>query len=456
MPHVDSFGTAKFPTSFTVEKSVSLQFTDMVNGNNKFYVIELHTAPGHDSRIYTCYGRTGSAGKKEERFCNSYNAPYEVEAIVREKKRKGYKEVELAATSKGTDEGNAIILSTDVKLKPTTPSTSSSTSIPAPIVTLVERLYVEAGHGCTSKLNGSLKANAENPLGTLTLTQINAGKEILQSVNKELVSNPKLIDSLDPKVLDLTNDFYGTIPQEIPLRPRDAVGREEWMRKYSLNNKDILDDKFELLDLLGNVQGMISGFSTDDVTKKYLAIGCEINPVDANTFDKIKKSVEGSQSSHHRAIRVKNVYEIKIKAQESHNKVIQDVGNVKTLFHGSGPQNILGICKSGLLMRPPGVYITGSMFGPGLYFADQSTKSAQYAWGRFSGIKSTVNTYFMYVADVALGTIKQYDSAQSSLTTPPKGYDSVQGVKGSYLLHDEFIIYNKDQHRLNYLVEFEV
>ena len=107
-------------------------------------------------------------------------------------------------------------------------------------------------------------------------------------------------------------------------------------------------------------------------------------------------------------------------------------------------------------MRPPGVYITGSMFGPGLYFADQSTKSAQYAWGRFSGIKSTVNTYFMYVADVALGTIKQYDSAQSSLTTPPKGYDSVQGVKGSYLLHDEFIIYNKDQHRLNYLVEFEV
>jgi len=454
MSKIQSFGTAVFPSDFTVEKSVSLQYTDMVNGNNKFYVIELHTAPGYDSRIYTCYGRTGSAGKKEERFCTPTYGPSEVDSIRREKLKKGYKEVSLASTSKGTEKGNAVILSTDVKVKPTVSSVSSS--IDPHVASLVQRLYKEAGQGCTSKLNGSLKASAENPLGTLTLGQINAGKEILQEINKNLVNNPDLINSLDSTILALTNDFYGTIPQEIPLRPRDAVSRELWLKKYSLNNKEILDDKFELLDLLSNVQGMISGFSTDDIQEKYLAIGCEIKPVESSTFNRIKELVEKSQSNHHKSIKVKKVYEIKIKAQEKHDKTLDDVGNIRTLFHGSGPQNILGICKQGLLLRPPGVYITGSMFGPGLYFADQSTKSAQYAWGRFSGLSGSGNTYFMYVADVALGKIKQYDTAMSRLVNPPDGYNSVQGVKGRSLLHDEFIIYNKEQHKLNYLVEFEI
>jgi poly [ADP-ribose] polymerase len=141
--------------------------------------------------------------------------------------------------------------------------------------------------------------------------------------------------------------------------------------------------------------------------------------------------------------------------KEKHIDVMKSVGNVTPLFHGSGPQNILGICKHGLLMRPPGVYITGSMFGNGLYFADQSSKSEQYAFGRMGGGRGHGDTFFMFVTDVALGNIKKYQNPQSNLDRPPSGYHSVQGEKGSHLLHNEFIIYDIKQHILQYLIEFK-
>jgi poly [ADP-ribose] polymerase len=61
----------------------------------------------------------------------------------------------------------------------------------------------------------------------------------------------------------------------------------------------------------------------------------------------------------------------------------------------------------------------------------------------------------MFVADVALGKIKKYQSSESHLSKPPSGYDSVQGEKGSSLMHNEFIVYDLKQHILQYLVEFK-
>jgi hypothetical protein len=97
------------------------------------------------------------------------------------------------------------------------------------------------------------------------------------------------------------------------------------------------------------------------------------------------------------------------------------------------------------------------MFGSsGIYFADMSSKSEQYSMARFGGGSGRSDTYFMFVADVALGRIKKYQDAQTHLTKAPPGYDSVQGEKGYSLYHNEFIIYDVRQHVLQYLVEFSV
>jgi len=94
------------------------------------------------------------------------------------------------------------------------------------------------------------------------------------------------------------------------------------------------------------------------------------------------------------------------------------------------------------------------MFGNGLNFADQSSKSEQYAFGRYGGGSGRGDTFFMFVADVALGKIRKYQTPQSHLQEAPKGYHSVQGEAGSSLIHNEFIVYNLKQHVLQYLIEF--
>lgn len=459
------FGTNTFPAQYEVIESCTMQCTDMAGGNNKFYVIELHKA-GDIFRIYSCYGRTGTPGKKEERIPTKARelviseawAKNDFQRLKNEKLRK-YTEVKLAATSKGTDVGNAKILSDDFKKdKLETPKTNTPRLDPE-IEVLVNRLYQEAGNGCKAQLDGSLKSSVENPLGTLTLTQIKEGKEILQQANNLLIKNAKLINTIESEVVELTNEFYSTIPQSIPLRPRGDEARVNWLKKYSLNNQTILDEKFDLLDLLADVEGMIKGFGTDDITGKYQEIGAhfEYCPRASREFQTVKEFVESTQSRHHTwKIGVKNVWEVQVNAQKQadHRTTMTKVGNIKPLFHGSGPANILGICKKGLLLRPPGVYVTGSMFGNGLYFADQSTKSSQYSFGRYSGHRGTGNSYFMFVTDVALGKIKEFSNAQSHLQKAPDGYNSVMGKAGTSLVHNEFIIYDVNQQELQFLVEF--
>ena len=435
--------------------------TDMMNGNNKFYQMELHKGTSGKFRIYSAYGRTGKTPVKEERMpADELEARAEFDKIQRSKEKKGYRKVDMVSTRQGSDIGNQKILSQDFKKdNVAAPAAIKATvaKIDASIAKLVERLYTEAGQSCQSQLNGSLQSTASNPLGTLSLTQLSEGKDILQKINALLSKKTSLINSIEPEVLSLTNAFYSAIPQEIPLRPKDEAGRDSWLRRFALNNSKILDEKSDLIDLLGDVKGMMAGFATDDIGVKYQELNCVIDLVPLEKFQWAKDYVEKSQSRHHNwRLGVKRVWSVSSKGQAGYRKTMDGIGNIQPLFHGSRASNIMGICKKGLLLRPPGAYVTGSMFGNGLYFADQSTKSSQYATARFGGDSSRFgNTFFMFIADVALGRIKKYEDAQTHLQAPPHGHHSVQGVKGRSLLHNEFIVFDIKQNELKFLVEFE-
>lgn len=455
------FGTHPFDAKYDVVRSVTLQMTDFAGGNNKFYQMELHKDVAGKIRIYSAYGRTGKTPAKEERIPNSESeGSSEFDKIQRSKEKKGYRKVDMVSTSHGSEVGNQKILSQDFKKDKITTDTGAKAKVAAKIssavASLVERLYSEAGQACASQLNGSLQTTASNPLGTLSLTQLNEGKAILAEVNTLLAKTPSLIDSIDEAVLELSNKFYSAIPQEIPLRPKGDAARREWMRKYALNNAKILDEKGDLIDLLGDVKGMMAGFATDDITAKYGEMNCVLEEVTVDTFKKIKDFLESTQSRHHGwKLHAKRIWSVRSKGQKGYRDYVEKIGNVTPLFHGSRASNILGICKKGLLLRPPGAYVTGSMFGNGLYFADQSTKSSQYATARFGGSAGGGNTFFMFVADVGLGRIKEYEDSQSHLVKAPHGYDSVKGVKGRSLVHNEYITYDIRQNELQYLIEFE-
>ena len=121
------------------------------------------------------------------------------------------------------------------------------------------------------------------------------------------------------------------------------------------------------------------------------------------------------------------------------------------LFHGSANKNILGILERGLLIAPPCATFTGAAFGRGIYFARHSTKSAQYSTKFYSNLH---NNGFLFLADVAVGKMQKTQHFTFSDNGPSKGYDSVMGVKGADLIHDEYIVYNINQVELMHVIDY--
>lgn len=140
--------------------------------------------------------------------------------------------------------------------------------------------------------------------------------------------------------------------------------------------------------------------------------------------------------------------------------------NTAMLFHGTRSVNVSGILRERLRLPKQlvGVVITGAMFGPGCYFADDWKKSAGYTsldnsyWSQGGGSVKGRNA-FMFVADVPLG--KPYLAPRAhGYTAPPAGHHSVFGKGGHShgnsvsLQNNEWIVFDILQNDLRYLVEF--
>jgi hypothetical protein len=138
-----------------------------------------------------------------------------------------------------------------------------------------------------------------------------------------------------------------------------------------------------------------------------------------------------------------------------------DGSNTALLFHGTRSVNVSGILRESLRLPKQlvGVVITGAMFGPGLYFADDWKKSAGYTsledsyWSGGAGAVKG-RAAFMFAVDVVLGNPFVAPGAHG-YTAPPKGHHSVFGkADHSDVANNEFIVYKAEQHQLRYLVEF--
>src|ERR1019366_7415700 len=86
----------------------TLNFTDIVNNNNKFYNLEILKDDKGKMYLYTVYGRVGAGGAKEYRVCESQTqAEKEAQGIIKSKTKKGYVEIKLAKADIGSAVGQA-------------------------------------------------------------------------------------------------------------------------------------------------------------------------------------------------------------------------------------------------------------------------------------------------------------------------------------------------------------
>ena len=86
--------------------------------------------------------------------------------------------------------------------------------------------------------------------------------------------------------------------------------------------------------------------------------------------------------------------------------------NVLPLFHGTRTQNISGVIKKGLVIRPSGAVVTGSYFDKegGLYFADVSCKSINYTSVQGSYYaKGTDKKAFLFIFPCLINPITSKD-----------------------------------------------
>ena len=310
------------------------------------------------------------------------------------------------------------------------------------------------------------------PLGKITVDQIKAGYSSLKKIS-ECVEAGRTSGS---DIVQACNDFYTRIPHEFGFKTPPIIRTAQEVKK-----------KLELLETLSDIQVALKILSTahdssvNPIDRKYDQLKIDIQPMEKKSkeFKLVEKSIKSTHASTH------NLYTMEVLdlfSLDKSNETAQfnNCGNSKLLFHGSRLSNWAGILGNGLKIAPPEAPVTGYMFGKGVYFADMSSKSANYCYPTRS---QPVGLLLM--CEVALGHSNQLVNADYHADQLPTGKHSVMGMgrvepssyqtlasglklpmgpskntnvnnKNGYTLnYNEFIVYDTKQIKMKYLAKIK-
>ncbi len=477
-------GQPSFPKTFKVTKRWEGNITDIIKNSNKFYHIEIQVAANDSARIFTMYGRVGKTPAREYRYYPTENSClFDYESIIKKKsnrKKDPYREVDLAITSIGSDGAKEI-------KKPMTGITISKNKVINSVLHPEVQRLVSGWFGSTGNF---ITMTLKCPLGQLTKEQIDKGRLVLDDCKKRVNAKRKTaVVNYD----NLTSQFYSLIPHVLPhkINPDDL----------RLDALDRIMEKHDTLDTFldaKNVSTVLTKGSAVDEQYKKLNAGLNwIDPNDA-THKWIVNLFNETRANNHSflgKIKIFNIFELSRNKEDDYfhgglDKIASQIkgrvekprftkltrpdltpdekklftkANVWPLWHGTRPQNMVGIITRGLMIRPSGAIHNGSMFGDSLYHAESSSKSCSYAGCRgayWSGNAQT-DRAFLFLEDVIVG--KPYIVTRSQFfRKPPAGHHSVYAVPSrgyGGLYNSENMTYvssgQNQQHRLRYIVEFQ-
>lgn len=470
----------------------TLNFTDIVNNNNKFYNLEIVKDNNGKMYLYTVYGRVGASGAKEFRICTSQTqAEAEALSIIKSKTKKGYVEVKLAKADIGSDAGKAKIdtsvsVETLKKLGATVVEKDESASKLHPQVQDLVRTWF----GVTQEFVELNLDTKKCPLGQLSADQIDLAKQILDQARNQVHAKKPDTQELNK----LTSQYYSNIPHVLGHRINADVLRFDDDAK--------IDKALDILDVFAdakNVQAVISKKSAVD--SQYATLNADLEFVDEKdpVFLWIDKMLHGTRASNHQGLgklKTHKVFRAHRHGEETRwlstaEKIAKDCGkfnpsdvyarlvkerpdmpkelvslyqnaNILPGWHGTRRANMIGITTKGLLIRPSGVAHAGSMYGDGIYWATNSTKSINYCDVRGSYWAAGNNkTAYLFLADVAFGVSKVVGSSHFYTREGIRPNHSVWAKAGrdTGLYNDELITYVPtgpgQQHRIRYIIEFE-
>lgn len=419
--------TLKYKHLIKVEGE-GLEKNGLQKNNNKYYQMQENA----DGTFTATYGRVGAAKPATEIYPMS---KWDVKLKEKLGPRKGYEDItHLVAVAKQTSNTSA----------------QEIHKIPA-VVELIKKLQEAANLVVAQQY--LVKSDA------VTQMQIDEAQRIVNNLSN---SFRNYFGKREWSV-DLFNAELKKLFKVIPRKMKNVVDHLITANTSKANISKQIDDEQGYLDAMAGqvVTNTAANTSTPTSNQTLLdKMGLEMNIADAKEFEAMKKMLDYHGHRLQAVFKVKNR-----KTQEAFDKNYNSVPATKKktqlFFHGSRSQNWIFILEQGLKIRPSGAVHTGSMFGDGVYFADDADKSLGYTDnGRWVNGKAHGSVY-MGVYKVRVGNQKilggnDYGTSNLHKTLDHKNYCSVYAKKGNQgLRKSEFIIYNHDQSTIEYLLQIK-
>lgn len=414
--------------------------TDAVANNNKFWEATLH----NNQDVFCRWGRVGADGQSKT-FPGI--GKHGMESKIREKTGKGYREIAVI----GKASAGPAVANNHVHTVATNEIAGSNPTLQA----LVKRLAEANRHQILAASGGQMDLDLSTgiistPLGVVTLDNIDAARLLLAKfhtyVKKQDYDNPKFVAGL--------NDYLMYVPQKVDAKRgwHHNLFRDD---SAIVRQSSLLDQLEASVDMAGK---QIQAAKDTAAGKAPPTFAVKLNVLeDKKQIAEIIKFFESGVNARHTSRHLKPVKFYELEIGGMHEAWLNDgakMTNIQRLWHGTRVHNVLSIFKSGLIIPKSNssIQISGRMFGDGLYFSDQATKSLNYSHGYWDG-GAKDNNCFMFLADVAMG--KAHTPKGPSSALPFKGSDSTFAkADHSGVMNNEMIVYRTSQATLRYLVEF--
>ncbi|XP_075387594.1 poly [ADP-ribose] polymerase 2 [Tenrec ecaudatus] len=458
---------------------VMLNQTNLQFNNNKYYLIQLLEDDAQKNfSVWMRWGRVGKTGQHslvacsgdltkakeifQKKFLDKTKNNWEDRAKFEKVPGKyDMLQMDYAASTQGEEETKE-----DNSLKPRLKPESQLDLRVQELIKLI--CNVQAMEEMMIEMKYDIK---KAPLGKLTVAQIKAGYRSLKKI-EDCIHTGRLGRALT----EACNEFYTRIPHDFGLRTPPLIRTEKE-----------LSEKVQLLEALGDIEIAIKLVKTElqspehPLDQHYRNLRCDLRPLDhaSSEFKVISQYLQSTHAPTHSdyTMTLLDVFEVEKEGEKEAFR--EELDNRMLLWHGSRLSNWVGILSHGLRIAPPEAPITGYMFGKGIYFADMSSKSANYCFA--SRLK---DTGLLLLSEVALGQCNELLGANpeaegllqgkhstkglgkiapspsgfitlngSTVPLGPAGNTGVLNPEGYTLNYNEFIVYNPNQVRMRYLLK---
>ena len=423
--------------SATIVLTKMLVKTDVKENNNKFWEGTLF---GNED-VLCRWGRVGADGQ-EKTFPGA--GQKFLDSKVREKEKKGYKEVQGINTPKGA---TAVVSGSQLKEVAKKQIKSSGCKV---TTQLIEYLVQVNRHDIKTASGGKLTVSEDGLIKTdvgvvVTQDTLNRARNYLVSLSTCLQKN----DWDSEEFVTSINEYLMAVPQK--------VGSKRGWEKLFLKTPDDIQRQGSLIDSMeATLKACAAAPISDNQQDEEKVFNVELSLLDDKPeIDRVTKFYKSTLQRQHACshLQVRNVYKVKIEVMsEAFEKHGAKLDPVLELWHGTRASNLLSILKGGLIIPPSNAaHVTGRMFGDGIYLSDQSTKSLNYAYGYWGGGPRD-NHCYMFLCKAGMG---KFHTPPGPIRTWPKGYDSIFAkANQSGVGNNEMIVPTTNQLNLTHLVEF--